>query len=87
MKISVIIPNYNGEKLLEHNLPRICKVLESSGEEIEIIIPDDASKDASLNIIQAFIKSKKTKLSIRVIKNPRNIGFSSNVNSGVQVAS
>ncbi len=86
MKISVVIPNYNGEKLLKKNLPRICAVLESADQKVEVIITDDASKDESLAIIQEFILSKKATLPIHVVENKRNQGFSSNVNRGVQKA-
>lgn len=76
MKISIIIPNYNGEKLLKKNLP---KVLEAIGD-AEIIVVDDASTDGSLDILNGF-KSK-----IKIIKNEKNLGFSSTINRGVKTA-
>lgn len=76
MNLSVIIPNYNGEELLKKNLP---KVLLSVGD-AEIIVVDDASVDGSLEALGVF-KGK-----IKVVKNERNLGFSSAINRGVEAA-
>ncbi len=46
MKISIIIPNYNGQKLLEKNLPEVEKLKTD-----EIIVVDDASTDNSLGYL------------------------------------
>ncbi|PIP53379.1 glycosyl transferase, partial [Candidatus Beckwithbacteria bacterium CG23_combo_of_CG06-09_8_20_14_all_34_8] len=45
MKISIVIPNYNGQKLLEENLPEVLKAI---NKEDEIIVVDDASTDGSV---------------------------------------
>lgn len=76
MKISIIIPNYNGEELLKRNLP---KVLVAVGD-AEIIVVDDASTDNSLNTLDSF-GSK-----LKIIRNEKNSGFSSTVNRGVKAA-
>lgn len=76
MNLSVVIPNYNGQDLLKKNLP---KVLEAVGD-AEIIVVDDASVDASLEALDSF------KEKIRVMKNEKNLGFSSTVNFGVKEA-
>lgn len=76
MSISVIIPNYNGQDLLKKNLP---KVLATLGD-MELIVVDDASVDSSLKLLDSF-KDK-----IKIIKNEKNLGFSSTVNRGVKEA-
>lgn len=76
MNLSVVIPNYNGEELLKKNLP---KVLFAVGD-AEIIVVDDASVDGSLEVLDSF------KEKIKVIKNEKNLGFSSTINRGVNVA-
>ena len=76
MKISIIIPNYNGEELLKKNLPKVISVVGDS----EIIIVDDASVDGSFAVLASF------KENIKVIKNEKNLGFSSTVNRGVREA-
>jgi GT2 family glycosyltransferase len=76
MKISVIIPNYNGEKILRKNLPRVFDAVGDA----EVIVVDDASTDGSLNELTLF------KEKIVLVKNERNLGFSSSVNRGVEAA-
>lgn len=74
MNLSVVIPNYNGQDLLKKNLP---KVIEAVGD-TQIIVVDDASSDNSLSILDSF-GSK-----LKVIRNVKNLGFSSTVNFGVK---
>jgi len=76
MSISIVISNYNGEEILKKNLP---KVLDAVGN-AEIIVVDDASVDGSLEVLSDF-KSK-----IKIIKNEKNLGFSSAINKGVKEA-
>lgn len=51
--VSVIIPNYNGEKYIEECLE---SVLTQSFQEFEIIIIDDDSTDRSMAIIESYAK-------------------------------
>ncbi len=85
MKISVIIPNYNGEELLKRNIPKvIVALLEYSGPK-EIIIADDASTDNSIEVIKKIIQENKN-VDIKLVDSIVNRGFSSNVNAGVNVS-
>jgi GT2 family glycosyltransferase len=87
MKISVVIPNYNGEKILEKNLPKVLDSLRNLKEESEIVIADDFSSDSSVGIIENFIeKNKNGKVVIKLVKRSRNGGFSSNTDFGVENA-
>lgn len=84
MKISIVIPNYNGEKILGNNLPKVFASINNLKEETEIIITDDSSTDNSLKIIKDFIEDyKDSKTEIKLIENSKNLGFASNVNKGV----
>lgn len=90
MNLSIIIPNYNGEKLLRKNLPLILEAVKDySKGKIEIIIPDDPSTDNSRVFIKQFIESIKernvTGLTINNDKKDK-AGFSKNVNRGVSIA-
>jgi GT2 family glycosyltransferase len=79
MDISIIIPNYNGAVLLKNNLPKVLKALSLYKKgKTEIIIVDDFSTDNSLDVI----KDKN----IIVLKNEKNLGFSSTINKGVKKA-
>lgn len=80
-KISVVIPNYNGEDLLLKNLPYVIKAKNNSKNRIlEIIIVDDASTDQSVDLI------KKNFPEVKLIKHTKNRGFSSSVNTGVRTS-
>lgn len=84
MSISVIVPNYNGEKLLKTNLPSVIASLKNYQDQKEIIIVDDASEDSSKNIIKKFIDNKD--VDIQLLENEKNLGFASTVNKGVENA-
>jgi len=49
---SVIIPNYNGEKLLQENLPSVINECENFKGDCEVVVVDDASTDQSVKILQ-----------------------------------
>jgi GT2 family glycosyltransferase len=81
MKVSIIIPNYNGEKLLEKNLPAVLKAKEYKANNIlEIIVVDDASPDGSVDLL------KKKFPEVKVVKHKKNRGFSSSVNTGARTS-
>lgn len=77
MKISVVIPNYNGARILQKNLP---KVIEAVGD-AEMIVVDDTSSDGSIKLL----KEKFPRVTL--IEKEKNQGFASTVNIGVQHAS
>ncbi len=79
MRVSIIIPNYNGEELLKRNLPAVLKAAAFYKKgEVEIIFVDDFSSDNSIKIAKGY-NSK-----LKIIKNEKNLGFSSSVNRGVR---
>lgn len=84
MNITIVIPNYNGEGLLEKNLPKLLMVLQNYKDgKTEIIIVDDGSTDKSIELISKL----KLKISnLKLITNEKNLGFSSTVNKGVKEA-
>lgn len=82
MKVSIVIPNFNGEELLAKNLPYVIWAMENKGNNIsEIIVVDDGSSDGSVK----FIKEKYP--SVKVIKHKINRGFSAAINTGVRGSS
>lgn len=92
MKISVVIPNYNGEKLLQESLPRMIAVLDTYGKksktDVEIIINDDGSTDNSRQLLDRLEKEKKRgRVHFVTLANGKNYGFSTTVNRGVRKAS
>lgn len=76
MRVSVVIPNYNGRELLAKNLNKVIAACPDS----EIIVVDDASTDDSL----AFLSKEFP--SVRVVARKENRGFAASVNDGVAKA-
>lgn len=87
MKVSIIIPNHNGADLLKKNLPSVIEAAhyyqDATSNDIEIIIVDDASDDASEQVLTEF--TKKNKLVSYAIQK-ENKGFSFTVNKGVAIS-
>lgn len=77
MRVSIVIPNYNGEKYLEKCLDSL---MEQSLQPDEIIIVDNDSKDKSIEII------KKYGNKIKLVVLDKNHGFSVAVNRGIKKA-
>jgi len=89
MKLSIIIPSYNGRYLLEKNLPAVFRALEyikrsglpAEGQAfIEIVVIDDGSVDGT----QGWLK--KTYPEIRVIRHSYPMRFWKSCNDGVAAA-
>ncbi|KKQ67139.1 MAG: putative glycosyltransferase [Candidatus Daviesbacteria bacterium GW2011_GWA2_38_24] len=75
MRVSVVIPNWNGKEFLKACL----KSLESQTfKNFEVIIVDNGSTDRSAQYIKKYFPKFK------VIKLPKNIGFSPAVNIGIK---
>jgi GT2 family glycosyltransferase len=74
---SVIVPTLNGAHLLEECLDSLMR---QSYERLEVIVADGASTDAT----HALLASAYT--SVRLLRLPRNAGFSGNVNAGLRAA-
>jgi glycosyltransferase involved in cell wall biosynthesis len=77
--ISFIIPSYNSASYLHHAVDSLLV----SGEDAEIIIVNDGSKDNTLEIAQSY--EKKYPTIIKVI-NQENGGHGSTINAGLNVA-
>lgn len=74
--VSVIIPNYNGEKLLGECLD---SVKAQNYPDLEIIVVDDASTDHGADIAAQDPD-------VRLIQNTKNSGFAYSVNRGIEAA-
>ncbi len=76
--ISVILPNYNGKNLLQKNLPSLLKSLKNYQHEIFVV--DDCSTDDSVSFLKISYPQ------IIILKNKKNLGFSSTCNKGIFAA-
>lgn len=77
-KVSIVIPSFNGKKLLEELLPSLVKYID---QYIEVIIVDNGSSDGTCD----WLKENYPQFQLVSLKN--NLGFTGGVNSGVKVAS
>lgn len=77
-KVSIIVPVYNGEKLLKRCLKSL---LNQTLQDIEIICVNDGSTDNSVKIIKKYLDSR-----LKLINNNINSGLSVSRNKGMEIA-
>lgn len=75
MKVTIIIPNYNGKHFME---PCLASLAKQTYKNFEILVVDNASSDGSL----AYMKEHYP--DIKVIALDKNYGFSKAVNVGIK---
>ncbi|MEP6894081.1 MAG: glycosyltransferase family 2 protein [Chloroflexota bacterium] len=69
MNLSVVVPVYRGEKLIEPLVERLSKVLPDFTEKYEIILVNDGSPDGSWTVIEQLAKKYKWVRGIRLMRN------------------
>ncbi len=74
-KVSVIILNWNGRKMMEQYLPSVCSF--SQGDDYEVVVADNGSDDDSV----AFLKENYPQ--VRLICFPKNYGFAEGYNRAI----
>lgn len=79
MKVSVVTPNYNGERFLKTFFESLNDDSECIGE---VIIVDNGSTDGS----KEYIKGNSFNFPVILIENTENLGFSPAVNQGIRKA-
>lgn len=79
MKVSVVTPNYNGERFLKAFLESLNDDCEYIGE---VIIIDNGSSDGSVE----YLKGSSFDFPLVLIENSKNLGFSPAVNQGIERA-
>jgi len=77
-QISVVLPVYNGAASLEE---AVTSILQQTYANFELIIVNDASTDATSEILQKFDDCR-----IRLITNPTNLGLTKSLNIGINAA-
>jgi GT2 family glycosyltransferase len=78
--ITTVIPNYNGHALLQKNLPSVISAINSYGHQSSLIIVDDGSNDASLELLSKEFPD------VKVIIHQKNKGFAEAVHTGIKAA-
>ncbi len=83
MKISLVIPIYNEELLIDRLLDESVKSLKQFSEDFEIICVDDGSMDESLN---KLIEYRKKETRIKIVVLSRNFGHQAAYTAGLNYA-
>ena len=76
-RLSVVIPNYNGRRLLG---PCLDSLRAQTYRSLEVVVVDDASTDDSCDFVRAQYPE------VELIARARNCGFSGAVNAGIRAS-
>ncbi len=78
--VTIVIPNYNGARLLRLNLPSVINAAQTYGADTHIIVVDDGSKDESVDVLKQEFSN------VVLVQHALNQGFAEAVHSGVDAA-
>jgi dolichol-phosphate mannosyltransferase len=81
--ISVVVPLYNEELVIEEMYQRISKVMREIGPDYEIVAINDGSRDRTLEIARAICQKDKR---VKVISFSRNFGHQIAITAGMDRA-
>ncbi len=79
--ISIVVPCYNEESVIDVFLEQVKPVLESLGKSYEIIFVNDGSKD---NTFEIMLNAKKSYKNIRILNLSRNFGKEAALSAGLE---
>ena len=82
-KLSLIIPCYNEEEVIELSINTMIESLKNIKESYELIFVNDGSKDKTLEILKELAKNNKD---IKVISLSRNFGQQAAIRAGLENA-
>jgi cellulose synthase/poly-beta-1,6-N-acetylglucosamine synthase-like glycosyltransferase len=78
-KVSLIIPTYNEEKVIQRKLFDITKV-EYPKDALEVLVVDSGSIDNTLELAKSFVESQSEGFSFRFLTQPKREGKASALN-------
>lgn len=81
MRLSVVIPAYNEERGIVPVLTELRGILTGAGVDAEIVVVDDGSTDRTAEALE------RSGLPVRVMRNPRNLGYGASLRRGIAAAS
>jgi len=81
--ISIVVPCYNEEEVIDIFLEKIFEVLKSVGKSYEIVFVNDGSRDATLEILKTKAKEYEE---VRVISLSRNFGKEAALSAGLDAS-
>ena len=81
--ISIVIPIFNEEENLQNLYTRLTAAAPSWGEDYEIVLVDDGSRDSSLTMMRVMAEKDAH---VRVVKLSRNFGHQPAISAGIKTA-
>jgi glycosyltransferase involved in cell wall biosynthesis len=81
--ISVVIPIHNEEPVIPQLLARTLAAARTWGEEFELVLVDDGSRDRSLELL---VEAARREPHLRIVKLARNFGHQAAITAGIQQA-
>lgn len=69
MNLSVVVPVYRGEKLVEPLVERLDKALPTFAENYEVILVNDGSPDGSWGVIEQLVQKHEWVRGVRLMRN------------------
>ncbi|WP_205699969.1 glycosyltransferase family 2 protein [Cohnella luojiensis] len=82
--LSVVVPMYNEEEVIEVTYRRLKVVLDTLGETYEIVFVNDGSRDGTSDIVRGMCKADPT---VKLIEFSRNFGHQIAVTAGMDHSS
>jgi dolichyl-phosphate beta-glucosyltransferase len=80
LSYSIVIPAYNEGARLGATLERVLAYVSQQGEETEVIVVNDGSRDNTADIVRQFAASNPV---LRLVENPGNRGKGFSVRNGI----
>lgn len=81
--ISIVIPIFNEEENLQNLYNRLTAAAPLWGEDYEIVLVDDGSRDSSLTMMRVMAEKDAR---VRVVKLSRNFGHQPAISAGIKIA-
>jgi glycosyltransferase involved in cell wall biosynthesis len=78
-KVSIIVPAFNEEEAIAHDLEVIIETMDASRWDYELIVVDDGSKDRTYEIVEGFEN-------VKLLKHPENRGGGFSRNTGIKAS-
>lgn len=83
VRYSIVIPVYNEEKVISETYQRLKKVMDSIGDEYELVFVDDGSRDRSAVLIEELCTADRR---VRLLSFSRNFGHQVAITAGMDYA-
>lgn len=84
IKYSIVIPVYNEEAVLPQTYQRLRRVMDSTGDQYELIFVNDGSRDRTTDIIKDLRSQDET---VKLLDFSRNFGHQIAITAGMDYAS